>query len=157
MEEQKQETTLDNTPLITDSAEDYKILTVAEQGRRYKTTFTKKFENRVPWTPPNPEEVKSFIPGTIHKLSVHAGDYVRKNDELLVFEAMKMYNVIRAPYNGIVHKVLVKEGDRLPKGVVILTVHPTNETPKSMKRKAKNEKRKARNVKRKAKSVKRKT
>ncbi|MDR1680515.1 MAG: acetyl-CoA carboxylase biotin carboxyl carrier protein subunit [Prevotellaceae bacterium] len=132
MEEKTQETAMDIPSMITDSAEDY--LMVTEQGRRYKTTFTRKFENRVPWTPPNPEEVKSIIPGTVHRISIQAGDYVCQNDELLVFEAMKMYNVIRAPFNGMVHEIRVKEGDHLPKGAVMLVIRPTNETPKDIKK-----------------------
>ncbi|MDR0667514.1 MAG: acetyl-CoA carboxylase biotin carboxyl carrier protein subunit [Prevotellaceae bacterium] len=136
MEEQKQVPTLENPLLITESAEDYQSLAVAEQGRSYQTTYTKKFKNRTTWTPPNPEEVKSFIPGTVHKISVRVGDYVCKNDELLVFEAMKMYNVIRAPFHGVVQEVKVREGERLPKGVVMLVVRPASETLKSFKKKA---------------------
>ena len=80
--------------------------------------------------------MKSFIPGTVHKISVRAGDYVCKNDELLVFEAMKMYNVIRAPFHGVVQEVRTREGERLPKGVVMLVVRPSGEALKTFKKKA---------------------
>jgi biotin carboxyl carrier protein len=44
------------------------------EGRDYKTTYTKKFEERKLWVPPNPEELKSFLPGTVEKIHVKPGD-----------------------------------------------------------------------------------
>jgi biotin carboxyl carrier protein len=134
MEKKKNELLTDET-VIVDSPENYKILSVTEQGRKYRTTFTKKFENRVNWVRPNPEEIKSYIPGTVDKITVKKGDYVKKNDELMIYVAMKMRNVIRAPFNGIVERIVVKEGDHLPKGSVMMVVKMTNESPKEIKRK----------------------
>ena len=39
-------------------------------GVEYKTTFTKKWLNRKPWTEPNPNLIEAHIPGTILSINV---------------------------------------------------------------------------------------
>ena len=85
---------IEQDTLITDSPETFQVLSVAEEGRKYKTTFTKKFEHREKWTKPNPEEIKSFIPGTVEKIMVKKGDDVKEGEELMLYVAMKMHNII---------------------------------------------------------------
>jgi biotin carboxyl carrier protein len=109
-------------------------LRLFEEGRNYKTTFTRKFEARTPWTKPNPEEIKTFIPGSIQKILVKTGQEVKAGDELMLFEAMKMYNVIRAPFAGKVTAIPVKVGDKLPRGVIMLTLKQTLPVPKKKKK-----------------------
>ncbi|MDR2449171.1 MAG: acetyl-CoA carboxylase biotin carboxyl carrier protein subunit [Prevotellaceae bacterium] len=104
---------------------EYKTLRVFEEGRNYKTTFTKKFQTRKPWVKPNPEEIKTFIPGSVQKILVKTGQAVRNGDELVVFEAMKMHNIIRAPFDGKITAIPVKTGDKLPRGAVMLTIKQT--------------------------------
>ena len=101
---------------------DYKTLRLFEEGRNYKTTFTKKFQARKSWVKPNPEEIKTFIPGSVQKILVRTGQLVKAGDELAVFEAMKMHNIIRAPFDGKVTAIPVKAGDKLPRGSLLLTV-----------------------------------
>jgi biotin carboxyl carrier protein len=108
--------------MITDHPDGLKILSVMAEGRKYQTTFTKKFAARKTWTPPNPEEIKSFIPGTVEKILVKKGQFVKANEELISYVAMKMRNVIRAPFAGKVENVFVKEGALLPKGAPLLII-----------------------------------
>lgn len=77
---------------------------------KYRTTFTKKYENRVKYEPPNPKMIKAFIPGTIRKVFVKQGSKVKHNDKLLILEAMKMKNILLAPCDGKIKSLLVKEG-----------------------------------------------
>ncbi|NCC74434.1 MAG: acetyl-CoA carboxylase biotin carboxyl carrier protein subunit [Sphingobacteriia bacterium] len=77
---------------------------------KYRTTFNKKYEQRKPYDPPNPKLIKAFIPGTIRKVYVKKGNKVKHNDKLLILEAMKMKNVILAPFDGKIKSVHVKEG-----------------------------------------------
>ena len=66
------------------------------------------------------KKVISFIPGTVKQIMVKPGDKVNADDKLLVLDAMKMLNTIHSPLAGIIKSVLVKEGDRLPKGTVMV-------------------------------------
>jgi biotin carboxyl carrier protein len=52
------------------------------------------------------------LPGEIKSIAVRAGQLVEVGDELLVIEAMKMDNVIRAPRAGSIGAVHVAEGHR---------------------------------------------
>lgn len=81
----------------------------------YRTTLTKKFANRTPYTPPDSRRVVAFIPGTILKVHVKDGNKVKKGDVLIVLQAMKMDNHLLASRNGTVKKVYVKQGEVVPK------------------------------------------
>ena len=81
----------------------------------YRTTVTKKFANRKPYSPPDPRRVVAFIPGTILKVHVKDGSKVKKGDKLLVLQAMKMDNLFVAYKTGTIKKVYVKQGDVVPK------------------------------------------
>lgn len=56
---------------------------------------------------------RSFIPGYIQKVFYSAGDRVEENAIVLIHEAMKMENEIRAPKSGIIKVMGVKEGDNV--------------------------------------------
>jgi biotin carboxyl carrier protein len=131
---------LEQEAVITDCPETFQVLSVSEGGRKYKTTFTKKFENRKKWQQPNPEEIKSFIPGTVNKILVAKGDTVKAGDALMVYVAMKMSNIIRAPFDGIITDILVNPNDRLPKGVVMLVLKAQEPAPDKDKDKKEQEK-----------------
>ena len=96
-------------------------------GRKYKTLFTKKFIERKKWEAPDPTEVKSIIPGSVSEISVKEGDAVKKGDQLMIYEAMKMKNVIVAPYDATVEKICVETGNKLHKGAVLIKLKPSAE------------------------------
>lgn len=57
--------------------------------------------------------VKSFIPGYIQKVYFGVNDPVKEGDIILIHEAMKMENEIRAPISGSIKTMGVKEGDNV--------------------------------------------
>lgn len=57
--------------------------------------------------------VKSFIPGAVKKIYYRVNDKVKEDDIILIHEAMKMENEIRAPKSGIIKSIGVKEGDNI--------------------------------------------
>ncbi len=97
---------------------------VHECGRKYKTLYTKKFVERKTWQAPNPNEVKSIIPGSVTEIFVKAGQRVKKGEKLMIYEAMKMKNIISAPFDATIDSVEANVGDKLPKGVVLVKVSP---------------------------------
>lgn len=87
---------------------------------KYKTLLTKKFETRVKWEKPDERKILSYLPGTLKKLAVKKGDKVEKGDVLLVFEAMKMMNTVKAETKGTIKDVHVSIGDKFPKNTLLL-------------------------------------
>ena len=64
--------------------------------------------------------VKAPMPGLIIDLRVKAGDTVKAGDPLLILEAMKMENIIKAAGEDTVKTVKVKKGDSVEKGQVLI-------------------------------------
>ena len=60
------------------------------------------------------------MPGKVIAVNVAPGDTVMKGDELLVVEAMKMENAVRAPREGRVKSVSAQVGDMVSPGVVLV-------------------------------------
>ena len=60
------------------------------------------------------------LPGVIKSIAVQAGQRVACGDQLLVIEAMKMDNVIRAPCGGTVGKIHVTEGRQVAYGETLM-------------------------------------
>ena len=55
--------------------------------------------------------IKAPIPGVVIKINVQEGDSIAKGDPLLILEAMKMENIIKADCDCRVDKVLAAEGE----------------------------------------------
>jgi biotin carboxyl carrier protein len=98
--------------------EDFKSLHLWDAD--YKTTFTKKFENRKPYIAPDPKKVLSFIPGTIREILVKEGQVVKKGDPMFILESMKMMNIVRVPLDGKVKKTYVTIGEQIAKSHLLI-------------------------------------
>jgi len=66
--------------------------------------------------------LKAPLPGTITEVKVQVGQTVNVGDIVIVLEAMKMQNNIEAEQAGQVTSVLVKPGDTVMEGAVMLTI-----------------------------------
>ena len=97
-----------------------KCKTLVVQGTKYKTFLTTKYENRKQWVQPNPKELKSFIPGTVLEIFVKPGQKVKAEEPLMLYDAMKMHNTLKASMNGTIKSVLVKVSERFPKGTLLV-------------------------------------
>ncbi|HUX96726.1 MAG TPA: acetyl-CoA carboxylase biotin carboxyl carrier protein subunit [Bacteroidales bacterium] len=86
----------------------------------YKTRISDSFKNRKPYAPIDPKFVLSFIPGTIIDIMVKEGQYIKKGDELMILEAMKMKNRLKSSTDGRIKKIAVNKGTRVPKGIVLI-------------------------------------
>ena len=65
-------------------------------------------------------ELKAPMPGLIVDIRVQPGQVVRKGDSLLVLEAMKMENILKAPADGTVSRIQVTLRDNVQKGQVLV-------------------------------------
>ncbi|MBI2776264.1 MAG: biotin/lipoyl-binding protein [Chloroflexi bacterium] len=69
-----------------------------------------------------PTEVRAIIPGVVVSVSVTPGDPVTAGQQLLVVEAMKMQNELRAPRDGTIERVAVGQGSTIEVGDVLLVI-----------------------------------
>jgi biotin carboxyl carrier protein len=69
-----------------------------------------------------PSEVRAIIPGRVVSVSVVPGDPVVASQQLLVVEAMKMQNELRAPRDGTVTRVAVGAGENIEVGDLLLVL-----------------------------------
>jgi biotin carboxyl carrier protein len=65
--------------------------------------------------------LSSGMPGKIVKVFVKPGDEVKEGDPLLIMEAMKMENEMRASAPSKIKDVMVKAGDNVESGAVLVT------------------------------------
>ena len=69
--------------------------------------------------------VKAPMPGLILRLEVKKGDAVKKNQCLLVMEAMKMENQVFSPCDGIVKDIVVTQGQQMNPDDVLVVISGT--------------------------------
>jgi biotin carboxyl carrier protein len=69
---------------------------------------------------PSGKTVRSPLPGVVKSIAVRPGEQVSKGDKLLVIEAMKMNNLIRASRQGVVGAIHVAEGRQVAYGELLL-------------------------------------
>jgi biotin carboxyl carrier protein len=67
-------------------------------------------------------EIKTMMPGKVVRLIANVGDSVEKGDPVLVVEAMKMQNDLKAPKNGIVKEFKVAEGATVSAGDILAII-----------------------------------
>lgn len=65
-------------------------------------------------------ELKAPMPGLVLRLLVAEGETVPKGGNLLVLEAMKMENIIKAPADVVIKSIKVKSGDKVEKNQVMI-------------------------------------
>jgi biotin carboxyl carrier protein len=86
----------------------------------YKTRLSKKFIARKPYKPANQKSILSFIPGTVLEILVKEGQGVKNDDDLMILDAMKMQNKLKSKSDGVIKKIMVKKGDKVSKGTILL-------------------------------------
>jgi biotin carboxyl carrier protein len=69
-------------------------------------------------------QLKSGMPGKIIEIFVKPGDEVKAGKPLLIMEAMKMENEMRASNDVKIKEIRVKQGDSVESGAVLITFEP---------------------------------
>jgi len=79
-------------------------------------------KNAIAATGTGPQRITAPMPGKIVRVLVKAGDDVKARQGLVVVEAMKMENELRAARDGRVRDVSVVEGQSVDAGAMLLVV-----------------------------------
>jgi biotin carboxyl carrier protein len=66
--------------------------------------------------------LKAPMPGLIVAVPVSEGQPVKKGDNLVILESMKMQNELKCPREGAVTRVKVKPGDSVEQNQILVTV-----------------------------------
>ncbi len=103
-------------------SEQQEFRTIALEGGTYETCVTKKFTQRTPYEKNDPRIIKALIPGVVAEVGTQVGTAVRKGDTLMILEAMKMLNRIKAPQDGTVKAISVAAGEKVTKGQVLIEI-----------------------------------
>jgi biotin carboxyl carrier protein len=69
-----------------------------------------------------PQRIIAPMPGKVVRVLVQPGDQVKARQGLVVVEAMKMENELRAARDGHVREVSVREGQSVDAGAVLMVV-----------------------------------
>lgn len=107
---------------------DYKLkeATIKVNGKEYKTVLKDDkdhlltllgIENTVSHAS---SDLKAPMPGLVLDILIKPGDQVKKGDQLLILEAMKMENLIKSPADYTVKSVEIQQGDKVEKNQVLL-------------------------------------
>ena len=67
-------------------------------------------------------EITAPMPGLVLDVSVSEGDELQEGDRVLILEAMKMENSIVMHSNGKISQVLVKKGQAVEKGQILVVI-----------------------------------
>ncbi len=70
--------------------------------------------------PKGPGRIIAPMPGLVSKIHVREGDQVSAGQAIVVIEAMKMENELRAVSAGVVTRVLAVQGSAVEKGAVLV-------------------------------------
>ena len=74
------------------------------------------------WAGDGPVRIVAPMPGKVVRVLAAPGEAVTARQGVVVVEAMKMENELRAPRAGIVGEVLAREGALVDAGALLLTI-----------------------------------
>ncbi|MHA2246371.1 MAG: biotin/lipoyl-containing protein [Candidatus Hodarchaeales archaeon] len=114
--------TLDNIIYKCSVAKDGDIRFIHLDGEEYEITRIHEAMDEFGEVEEDLGSLSSPMPGRIVKLLVKPGDRVKKGQDLIIIEAMKMENKIVAPFDGLVIKVFFPEGDQIEVNVPLIEI-----------------------------------
>lgn len=114
--------TLENIVYKCSVAKDGDIRFIHLDGEDYEIKRISEAEEEFGEAEEDLGSLSSPMPGRIVKLLVKPGDRVKKGQDLIIVEAMKMENKIASPIDGVVKKVFFPEGDQIEANVPLIEI-----------------------------------
>lgn len=111
---------------ITEIIHSEKKVILSINNKRYEasvSTHLDKLIKKMGFKQANSSEIKNLkapMPGLVTDIKVIAGDEIKKGDSLIVLEAMKMENILKAENNSVVKEVKVKVKSSVEKNEVLI-------------------------------------
>ncbi len=103
---------------------EYRITRRRVSGEWKKVSFIRGREGEIAKAQGKPKtlKVKAQMPGKIIKIHAKCTQELQKGESVLVMEAMKMENEMKAPEAGILLEIKVQEGQAVEAGVELFTI-----------------------------------
>jgi biotin carboxyl carrier protein len=95
-------------------------------GTRYTSRISDKYDRLIDQlgmkvgTTQKVGDIKAPMPGLVIEVAVAVGQEVSKGDKVLILEAMKMENLIKAAGDGTVKAIHVEKGQAVEKGQLLI-------------------------------------
>jgi biotin carboxyl carrier protein len=105
-----------------------KTFTFKVNGSVYTSTISDKYDRLIDQlgmkvgVVQHSGDVKAPMPGLVVEVPVAVGQTVAKGDKVLILEAMKMENVIKAAGDGVIKAVHVSKGMAVEKGQLLIEI-----------------------------------
>ena len=97
------------------------VTTMSNAAPKLKTAVTTPKEKEKTTT--QGKKIVAPMPGNVIQVLVSAGDQVKKEQKLLVFESMKMQNDLTSPIEGTVMEVNTSEGAVMAAGELLIVIN----------------------------------
>ena len=105
---------------------DNKTAVLRINGRKYALKLADQFDQLFKdlglenMTVKKVSEIKSPMPGLVLDILVKAGDTIKKGDQVLILEAMKMENILKSQTDAVVKSIEVESGIAVEKGQILI-------------------------------------
>ena len=103
-----------------------KTATIEVNGNKYELKIADEYDQLIKKmglsaaTTQKMGSIKAPMPGLILDILVKVGQEVEKGTQLLILEAMKMENILKAEGEGIVKSIEIKKGDAVEKNQILI-------------------------------------
>lgn len=105
---------------------DNKLAVIRINGRKYEVALKDQFDALLKdlglenLTVKKVSEIKSPMPGLVLDVFVKPGDIIKKGDQVLVLEAMKMENILKTQTDAVVKSIHVEKGQAVEKAQILI-------------------------------------
>jgi biotin carboxyl carrier protein len=103
-----------------------KVFNLKINGTKYAVKINDKYDRLIEklgmkvGTAQKVGDIKAPMPGLVLEVAVEVGTVVSKGDKVLILEAMKMENVIKAAGDGTVKAIHISKGTAVEKGQLLI-------------------------------------